>query len=220
MFALGLGLLTLGISALDFLFTTFGRPPSGDMVFGPFFLHVPLALAAIVLSVLAGLDIRRRGLRGRYQALAGGLAAILAIGMIPITGKVEDSRRSWAWGHRNQVQALGLVRLIRTAEVTYSTVYPKVGFSPDLHSLAGKVPCQPGHEHACLVEEVQASGETYGYRFTYASSDTNNDGVGDAFRLQADPVFDPTQSHFFLDQTGVIRYDEEHPATAASPPLQ
>ena len=67
---------------------------------------------------------------------------------------------------------VGSLRTINTAEITYASTYPKIGFSPSLAVLG----CGPDNicysqtteEHAGLVDPNLASGVKSGYRFTYA----------------------------------------------------
>src|SRR5579859_4682221 len=52
----------------------------------------------------------------------------------------------------NEASAVGSLSAIKSAEVTYSTAYPTVGFSPDITSLGGASPCTPASTSACLID--------------------------------------------------------------------
>ncbi|MGH9492294.1 MAG: hypothetical protein ACRD2K_02225 [Terriglobales bacterium] len=190
-------------------------------------LFSPLALLGIVVGGRALVDVRRSqgALVGRKKAVAGILINILALASLPYTWQMGRTKSP----HRiSESSAVGSLRSIMTAEATYQNTYPKAGFSADLKSLGGERPyqpgpatCRPSPAHACLLEDALAgAGVKSGFRFTYSAADTDHDGALDAFTVQADTIENLPARHFFVDQTGVIRYDLGHPATAASPPLQ
>ncbi len=54
----------------------------------------------------------------------------------------------------NEASAVGSLQAIKSAEVTYYKTYPTVGFSPDIGSLGGRVPCTPSSTTACLLDSV------------------------------------------------------------------
>jgi prepilin-type N-terminal cleavage/methylation domain-containing protein len=127
----------------------------------------------------------------------------------------------------NESSAVGSVRSINTAEVTYSTTYPNVGFSTTMPELGGApAACAAGATStaACLIDDVLANATTAatsksGYFFTYANV-AGTPSV--AYSVTAAPAV-PQQSGqrgFFSDQSGVIRFDAAGAATQASTPLQ
>jgi len=105
----------------------------------------------------------------------------------------------------NEASAVGSVRTINTAEVTYASTYPSVGFAtraqlgPDA-SGAGGTSANSG-----LIDSVLASGIKSGYSFVVANGATTPVAT---YTVNADPVSAQTgQRHFCSDQSGVIRYD-------------
>ena len=56
----------------------------------------------------------------------------------------------------NESSAVGSMRTINTAEATYSTTYPSVGYSADLPSLAGSTCTAPSSASACLIDAFVA----------------------------------------------------------------
>jgi prepilin-type N-terminal cleavage/methylation domain-containing protein len=54
----------------------------------------------------------------------------------------------------NEASAVGSLSAIKSSEVTYSTAYPTVGFSPDIASLGGPAPCTPASTTACLLDSI------------------------------------------------------------------
>jgi type IV pilus assembly protein PilA len=71
----------------------------------------------------------------------------------------------------NEASAVGSIRTINTAEVSYDTTYSAIGFSPNLLSLGGApaVACVPAAATACLIDSVLAAGNKSGYTFAAAS---------------------------------------------------
>ena len=91
------------------------------------------------------------------------VAIILIIAAIAIPNLLRSRMAA------NEASAVGSVRTINTAEVSFSTTYPNVGFT-DLASLGGTTAtCATGASStgACLIDEVLSlSGIKSGYRFT------------------------------------------------------
>jgi len=117
----------------------------------------------------------------------------------------------------NEASAVGSLRTINTAEVTYSSTYPDCGFT-DLVSLGGAGGTSTG---AGLIDEVLAGGTKSGYSF--AVSPTGGSGCttpNSSYSATGDPSNAQTgQRHFFTDQSGVIRADPSAAATATSKPI-
>lgn len=57
----------------------------------------------------------------------------------------------------NEASAAGSLNAIKSAEVTYFTAYPMAGYSPDIGSLGGAVPCTPASTSACLIDSFLSS---------------------------------------------------------------
>src|ERR1700758_4330713 len=70
----------------------------------------------------------------------------------------------------NESSAAASVRTIGTAEVSYYTSYPTVGFPSALTALAGAAPCTPAQANACLIDSTLGTGTKSGYTFAAAGS--------------------------------------------------
>jgi len=122
----------------------------------------------------------------------------------------------------NEASAVGSIRTINTAEVTYSSTYPDCGFTT-MGNLGGSGGSATG---AGLIDSVLASGTKSGYSFVAsASGGSGTCGSGSLpntlYSVTGDPTSPQTgQRHFFSDQSGVIRYDTSVAATVSSNPLQ
>ena len=131
----------------------------------------------------------------------------------------------------NESSAASGVRTINTAEVSYATNFPNVGYAANLVDLGsgGVCPTPPTQNQSCLIDDVLAnngnpagsgkSGYTYGYAVT-AGAVTNT-----GYQIAADPIN--------ANQTGVRSFCSYEDAVvrvqtgalgatcpAATPPLQ
>ena len=118
----------------------------------------------------------------------------------------------------NESSAVGSLRTITTAEVSYSTTYG-TGYAP-LANLGGAAPCAAAAATACLIDNVLATGTKSGYTIatplpaalgTLAAPNV-------AFVVNAVPIA-PGQSgqrSFCTDESGVIRVDPTGATVAAT----
>ena len=108
----------------------------------------------------------------------------------------------------NQASAMESIRVISTAEVTYSTTYG-TGFSTTLAALGPPASGQPPTSTAAgLLDEFLAAGYKSGYSFIYTANhyDTGTHSWY-GYDLQGNPS-NPGQTggtYYFSDQTFVIR---------------
>ena len=66
----------------------------------------------------------------------------------------------------NESSAAASLRTINTAEVSYQSFYPSVGFPATIDILGGATPCTPAVSTACLVDATLTTGSKSGYTFT------------------------------------------------------
>src|SRR3954463_4201829 len=122
----------------------------------------------------------------------------------------------------NEASAVGSIRTINTAEVTYSSSYPDCGFTT-LNALGGSGGNTTG---AGLLDSVLAGGLKSGYSFGSTVSGGTGCGTGtgtpnSVYTVNGNPQSAQTgQRYFFSDQSGVIRYNTSSAATATDAPLQ
>jgi type IV pilus assembly protein PilA len=109
----------------------------------------------------------------------------------------------------NESSAVGSVRTIGTAEVTYSSSWGS-GYAVNLANLGGATPCVASQATACLIDDLLsvAPFTKSGYRFTAGGTLPVN-GINNGFEITAVPsVFQTTGVRAFCDdQTGVIRFN-------------
>jgi len=111
----------------------------------------------------------------------------------------------------NEASAVSSIHAVNTAEITYSSVNPNIGYSHLLSDL--------GPAGGAYIDSSLASGQKAGYTFTYVA-------VGAApymqYTLNADPDlrFATGVRSFYSDQTNITHYNEAAVAGPADPTLQ
>jgi type IV pilus assembly protein PilA len=149
------------------------------------------------------------------------VAIILIIAAIAIPNLMRSRMAA------NEASAVGTLRTFVTAETTYASTYPDIGFSASAATLGNggaTGACTAAPATACLidsgVEAAFAATPKSGYLFIYAPV------VGppnSAYTVTANAAAQGTsgQRSFFTDQTGVIRGKPVGPgATIADTPIQ
>jgi len=139
------------------------------------------------------------------------VAIILIIAAIAIPNLLRSKMAA------NEASAVGSLRSINTACVSYSTSYG--GYPPALSNLGPGSPANA--TTADLVDSVLATGTKSGYVFTYAAGAKDANGNVLSYTINGDPVTVGTtgQRQFFTDQSGVIRANTGGAATVASTPI-
>jgi len=120
----------------------------------------------------------------------------------------------------NQASAVGSLRTLNTAEVSYSSTY-NVGFS---YSMAYLAPDPTGNSPtstaAGLIDSVLASGAKSGYSFTYSPGASDSTGRINTYSFIAFPITSSTgTNNYYTDQSGVIRQNSTTTATSTDSPI-
>jgi hypothetical protein len=193
----------------------------------------PAAVVAIVFGHLSLSEIRKSAgrLTGHGMAMAGLILGYIGIAIVPfvlIVAAIAIPNLLRARIAANQASAVGSLRTIAAADMTYSSTYGN-GFATSLDQLDGSGRGAATCEHAMLIDHALASGQKNGYNFTYSaksSSDLSGKGCKESgasgFTLNADPVNrNTTGMHgYYTDETGVIRVEQSGRASADSDELQ
>jgi type IV pilus assembly protein PilA len=116
----------------------------------------------------------------------------------------------------NESSAVASIRTITTAEVTYTTAYPTVGFATTLAALGSAVGSScatPTSAAACLVDSVLANNGTggggkSGYNFS-ANATTTSGATYTGYVAGTQPVTENTTGirAFCAVEDGVVRVD-------------
>lgn len=127
------------------------------------------------------------------------VAIILIIAAIAIPNLLKSRMAA------NESSAVGSMRTVNTAEVTYSASCPGVGYSATLVELNTGAICAGG---TGIIDDVLATGTKSGYTFTYTPGAADASGTVDTYTNVAVPlnVGVTGQRGFYSDQSGVILY--------------
>ena len=112
----------------------------------------------------------------------------------------------------NETSAVGSLRTLNTAEVTYQSTYPDLGFACTLAALGPPATtAQPTSTSAGLVDATLAGGVKSGYMFatTQSTSCTSVSGIMITYQWGGAPSApgQTGQRYFCSDQSGVILFD-------------
>jgi prepilin-type N-terminal cleavage/methylation domain-containing protein len=93
----------------------------------------------------------------------------------------------------NDSAAAGNLRTINTAELSYTSAYPTIGYPAAMSSLGGAPPCTVGVATACLIDNYLATNgggngkSGYNFAAAGAASGSGPVGVNDQFLSTAAP---------------------------------
>ena len=140
------------------------------------------------------------------------VAIILIIAAIAIPNLLRSRMAA------NEASAVGSIRSVNTAAVTYSTTYPTAGYPSTLAQLAPAATASSSS--ADLIDSVLAGGTKSGYQFAMAAIGTGTPLNG--YSVTGDPVAPQTSGTrgFYSNQSGVIRYFSTSGAASSDSPLQ
>jgi len=139
------------------------------------------------------------------------VAIILIIAAIAIPNLLRSKMAA------NEASAVGSMRTLNTAAVTYSTTY---GGYPG--SIAKLGPASPATStSADLVDSVLSGGTKSGYSFSWSAATADASGNIQSYCIYSSPVTLGTtgQRYFYTDQSGVIRANPGGVADVNSTPI-
>jgi hypothetical protein len=112
----------------------------------------------------------------------------------------------------SDAQVLNAMHTIVSAENTYASTYPNVGYTCTLSSLDGFGAGEPGPNQAMLISSSLAGGRKYGYVFTLSGCTGARAGKFLLTAVPNEPGFG--RKVFCSDESGTVRSSDE--ANAAS----
>jgi len=122
----------------------------------------------------------------------------------------------------NQASAVGSLRTLNTAEITYSSTY-NVGFTSTMTYLApptGTGNPNPTSTAAGLIDSVLALGSKSGYSFVYSAGGPDSTGRINTYNFTAVPITSNTgTNYYYTDQSGVIRQNSTVTASSTDSPI-
>lgn len=70
----------------------------------------------------------------------------------------------------NESSAVASLRTLNTAQISYNSMYPTIGFATTLSALSGTNCAPPGSAQACYIDTQLASGTKSGYSFALSGT--------------------------------------------------
>ena len=224
--SLVLGILTILI-LVEAIAPLHTRPSRGFLLYDLYLLLVlvVLSIGGLVIGHWSFFQIKRAigRVKGGGIALAGivlGYFTLVTICVAAIVG-ITMYRAAGPDYPTCEDSAQGSIRTLETALLTYAYTYEK-GFPLKLSVLGPPSGGTAQNVNAAdLIDVKLAAGGRWGYSFTYRPGKMEKDGRIKTFVIQADPIRVDTncRTHYFADETGVIRSDRYRPATEHSPPI-
>jgi type IV pilus assembly protein PilA len=111
----------------------------------------------------------------------------------------------------NEASAVGAIRTVNTAQISYNSAYPTTGYAATLAALGGTACAPPSAAGACLIDSGLASGTKNGYVYTLTATGT----PAAAYQIIAAPtVPNQTGTRYFCSfSDAVVRSSESAIAT-------
>ncbi len=142
---------------------------------------------------------------------------LIVVAIIMVISAIAIPNMLRARINANETSAIGSLRTINTAELTYFTTY--TAYSPDLPTLGGSSCTSPPSTAACIIDDTLAnatwvSTPKTGYYFTYAL----NANLG--YTVHGDPAYwnHSGTKRFYTDSTGVIRFNATNQTALVTDP--
>jgi type IV pilus assembly protein PilA len=113
------------------------------------------------------------------------VAIILIIAAIAIPNLIRARMSA------NESSAVGSVRTINTAEISYNAAYPAQGFTSALTNLGGASPCTPSTTTGCFIDAVLSAANPAtksGYRFQTGAGACTASTPANCYAVSANPV--------------------------------
>ena len=105
----------------------------------------------------------------------------------------------------NEASAVGSIRTINTAMISYNSAFPTVGYAANMSALGGTSCNPPTSASGCLIDTQLATGTKSGYTFTAVGSGGPPSGT---YQVVASPLT-PNQTgvrYFCSFADAVVRY--------------
>jgi type IV pilus assembly protein PilA len=158
-----------------------------------------------------------RAIRAASTSLGFDAGAILVVAAIAIPNLLRSRMAA------NEASAVGTIRTVNTAEITYAATYAQKGFTPDLATL-GPDPGRantPSADRANLIDATLGGAKCKagswciksGFRFSLTSECKQK--LCDEFVVVGTPIADNTGARSFCSTSdGVVRYKSGSPLTS------
>jgi len=85
----------------------------------------------------------------------------------------------------NESSAVASLRTLNTAQISYDSAYPTIGFATTLGALSGTSCAPPGSAGSCYIDTTLASGTKSGYTFVLSGTSGTPNG---SYQFIASPL--------------------------------
>jgi len=102
----------------------------------------------------------------KYQRGFSLIELLIVVAIILIIASIAIPNLMRARISANETSAVGSIRAINSAMISYMSAYPTVGFPNTLAALGGTSCNPPSPASACLIDSQLATGTKTGYTFT------------------------------------------------------
>ena len=144
------------------------------------------------------------------------VAIILIIAAIAIPNLLRARMQA------NEASAVSSLHSLNTAEISYASAFPTIGYSVSLSNLGdgGTSPCPGSSTASCYIDSTLAAGTKSGYLFTYVRDTSSTPSLH--YTVNADPVSRGLsgQRSFYSSDANVPRYNTSAAASSTDAPLQ
>jgi type IV pilus assembly protein PilA len=160
-------------------------------------------------------------MRQRKQKGFSLIELLIVVAIILIIAAIAIPNLLRARMSAHEASAVASLRAINSAQISYNSAYPTVGYAASLAELGGTSCSPPTTASACLIDTQLASGTKSGYLFTMSGATGTPNA---AYQIRADPQV-PNQTgirYFCSFADGVIRFGSSSLTTcdSSASPLQ
>ena len=143
---------------------------------------------------------------------------VIVLGIILVIAAVAIPSVIGAKIKANETSAIAAIKTIETAQASYETTYPTLGYASSLAELGGPDSCKPAPENACLIDEVLTDGEKSGYVFTVVSNRPAR-GAATSYVVAAAPLnYNRTGARrFCATEKNLVRWDKNTEGSTTPP---
>ena len=151
---------------------------------------------------------------------------LIVVAIILIIAAIAIPELTRARVAADESSAVGSMRTINTAEISYNAAYPATGFTTTLSQLGSPAgACTPSTANGCFIDSVLSTGTKSGYTFASGAGSCGTTTPQNCYSVVAAPQFSTyTGARYFCSfEDGVVRYSTvglTNPCPPATPPIQ